>query len=78
MQSSPLPEAAASGDSILRILWEGNEETFAAAKNAIIQRVLVATAQAAFEDLGSPDAIARQALEHPRPSSSETASDNVH
>jgi len=65
MQSSSLPEDAASGDSILRILWEGNEETFAAAKNAIMQRVLVATAQAAFEDLGSPDAIARQALEHP-------------
>ena len=65
MQSSSLPEDAASGDSILRILWEGNEETFAAAKNAIMQRVLVATLQAAFEDLGSPEAIARQALEHP-------------
>ena len=62
MQSGPHEAAAVSNDSITRILREGNKETFAAAKDAIMQQVLTATVQEAIEDLGSPDAIAERAL----------------
>ncbi len=64
MQSGPHEEAAVSGDSIARILREGNKETFAAAKDVIMHRVLLATVQEAIEGLGSPEAIAERALGH--------------
>ena len=64
MQSGPHEEAAVSGESITRILREGNKETFAAAKDVIMHQVLLATVQEAIEDLGSPEAIAERALGH--------------
>ena len=64
MQSGPHEAAAVSNDSITRILREGNKETFAAAKDAIMQQVLMATVQEAIEDLGHPNAIAERALRH--------------
>ena len=62
MQSGSQEGAAVSNVSITRILREGNKETFAAAKDAIMQQVLMATVQEAIEDLGNPDAIAERAL----------------
>ena len=64
MQSGHDAEAAASNDAIARILRTGNKETFDAAKDAIMKRVLLATVQEAIEDLGSPDDIAERALQH--------------
>jgi hypothetical protein len=64
MKSGSQAEQPASGDSISRILRERNKETFAAAKGAIMERVLLATVQEAIEDLGSPDQIAERALQH--------------
>ena len=52
----------ASDNFILRILREGNDETFAAAKDAIMQRVLQATVRETLEGLGSPDDIAEGAF----------------
>ena len=62
MQSGSHEAAAVSNVSITRILREGNKETFAAAKNAIMQQVLMATVQEAIKDLGPPDAMAERAL----------------
>jgi len=51
-----------SGEVISRILKETNRETFAAAKDAIMNKVLVATLQEAIDELGSADDIANRAL----------------
>ena len=64
MPSSQHAEAAASNDAIARILRKGNKETFDAAKDAIMKRVLLATVQEAIEDLGTPNDIAERALLH--------------
>ncbi len=50
------------GDAISRILREANHETFSAAKDAIMQKVLMATLQEAVDELGSPEDIADRAL----------------
>lgn len=58
------PERLETGDSISKILRESNSDVLAAAQQAIMEKVLLATVQEALNALGSPDAIAQQALSY--------------
>lgn len=62
MKGGKDPTPAAPGDSISKILRDSNNETFAAAKDAIMRKVLLATLQEAVDELGSPEHIAMKAL----------------
>ncbi len=64
MHSGPHEEAAVSGKSIVGILREEDEETFAAAQKIIMQRILQAILDEALNDLGTPEAIAEQAFRY--------------
>lgn len=57
-------ERLETGDSISKILRESNSDVLAAAQQAIMEKVLLATVQEALHALGSPAAIAEQALSY--------------
>ncbi len=62
MSANSSSRVSAPGDAISTILLEENWDTFAAARQAIVEKVLLATVQEAINELGSPEAIAQKAL----------------
>ncbi len=63
MPAGQPPSVPEPGDSISKLLLEENRDTFAAARQAIVERVLRATVQEAINALGGPEDIASKALD---------------